>query len=94
MLDPDAFHDCGTVCQHVFQFHNQRCIGDHVGTYILKAFIPYSHQDKTRFQITVEIEHGTGNWLRPHALRAASGQLNWILFDPTRFAAPATDQLF
>ncbi len=43
--------------------------------------------------MTIEVEHGTGKYLRPLALRSCSGQKNWKQLDPLRFAAVATPAL-
>ncbi len=80
--------------RQVKQFQGRTYLGnDHVGIYMLQALIPFSRREKTRFQVAIEVERHTNNWIRPVAARAASGHRNWSLLDPTRIAGIATTDL-
>ena len=60
---------------------------------MLHALIPKRRYDKTRFQITVEVDGGSDTILRPHAIRAASGHSDFDYLDPVRVASVANDAL-
>ncbi len=64
---------------------------DHMGMYMLQSMIADPGQ-KTRFQIKVEVDYITSQWIRPRAGRAASGHDNWALLDPNRIAGVATTE--
>ncbi len=75
-------------------FQRQTYYGtDHVGIYMLQAMIPGNFREKTRFQVAIEVDSLTGEWLRPAAGRAASGQSDWGLLNPSRIAGAATGDL-
>jgi hypothetical protein len=59
---------------------------------MLQSLIPSGENEKIRFQILVEVNSTTNLYIRPMAMRATSGQKNWELLDPTRFASICTTQ--
>ena len=67
--------------------------GDHMGILMLKALIPHGRYDTNRFQITVEVDGDTGEWIKPHAVRAASGHTDLDFLDPIRVASVAKEAL-
>jgi len=67
--------------------------GDHMGSLMLKALIPQGRNEKTRFQITVEVDGETGRIVKPHAVRAASGHSDFDFLDPIRVASVANNEL-
>ena len=78
-----AFHDV----EH--DYHK----GGSTPVFMLRALVPANAHEKTRFQLAVEINHATGRFLRPLAVRACSGQQYLKQLDPSRYAAVATKEL-
>ncbi len=82
-----------TRCHHAECFRTRKYWGNnHVGIYMMRAMIPMDRAT-TRFQVLIEIDHETGEWIRPAAGRACSGHADWALLDPARIAGNATPDL-
>ena len=64
-----------------------------VAVFMLQALVPARASEKTRFQVAVDVDGETGEYIMPLALRACSGQQNLQQLDPSRFAAIATPEL-
>ncbi len=82
------------ICHEARNFHDV----DHgdwgsVALFMLQSLVPARADDKTRFQVAIEVDGSSGEWIEPLALRACSGQQNIQQLDATRFAAIATPQL-
>ena len=64
-----------------------------VAVFMLQALVPARADEKTRFQLAIEADGESGEYIMPLAVRACSGQQNLQQLDPSRFAAIATPEL-